>query len=109
MRRQSREQCVTGITKEPLLGRGSGWPRWRLREFLCSGCTALVGLTEIPADLEVGDAPSILRLLDENSDAAPPGLTPWDSAFLHALYHSDQGNTTQRSEIAVQMVHEVAR
>ena len=70
---------------------------------------ALVGLTEIPADLEVGDAPSILRLLDENSDAAPPGLTPWDSAFLHALYHSDQGNTTQRSEIAVQMVHEVAR
>jgi hypothetical protein len=72
-------------------------------------CAALVGLTEIPANLDAGYAPSILRLLDESSDAVPPGLTLWDSAFLRALYHSDQGNTTQRSEIAVQMLREVAR
>jgi len=70
---------------------------------------ALAGLAELPTSLNLGDAPTLLRLLNESSDAAPAGLTPWDSAFLHALYHSDRGNITQRSEIAVQMLREVAR
>jgi len=70
---------------------------------------ALAGLTELPANLNLGDAPTLVRLLNESSDAAPSGLTPWDSAFLGALYHSDQGNTMQRSEIAAQMLHEVVR
>ena len=70
---------------------------------------AIAGLTELPANLNLGDAPSILRLSDESSDSVPSGLTAWDSAFLRALYHSDQGNTTQRSEIAVQMLQEVSR
>jgi hypothetical protein len=70
---------------------------------------ALAGLTELPANLDLEDAPSILRLLNESSEVAPSGLTPWDLAFLHALYHSDQGNITQRSEIAVQMFHEISR
>lgn len=68
---------------------------------------AMVGLADIPASENLGDASSILRLFDEPPDAEPSGLTAWDSAFLRALYHSDQGNTTQRSEIAVQMIHEV--
>ena len=70
---------------------------------------AFAGLTKIPTDLALGDAPSILRLLEESSDAEPPGLTDWDSAFLRALYHSDQGNTMQRTQIAVQMLDEVGR
>jgi hypothetical protein len=67
----------------------------------------MVGFADIPASENLGDASSILRLFDEPPDAEPSGLTAWDSAFLRALYHSDQGNTTQRSEIAVQMIHEV--
>jgi hypothetical protein len=70
---------------------------------------AMVGLAQIPANEDLGDAPSILRLFGESPDAEPSGLTAWDSAFLRALYHSDQGNTAQRSEIAVQMIHEVVR
>jgi len=70
---------------------------------------AMVGLADIPASEDPGDAPSILRLFGESPDAQTPGLTAWDSAFLRALYHSDQANTTQRSQIAVQMVHEVLR
>jgi hypothetical protein len=70
---------------------------------------ALAGLTQIPTNLDLGNAPSILRLLDESSGAEPSSLTDWDSAFLRALYHSDQGNIMQRSQIAVQMLHEVSR
>jgi hypothetical protein len=70
---------------------------------------AIAGLTELPATLNIGDASSILQLSNQSSDAVPSGLTAWDSAFLRALYHSDQGNTTQRSEIAVQMIHEIVR
>jgi len=48
---------------------------------------ALAGLAELPTNLHLGDAPTLLQLLNESADAAPSGLTPWDSAFLRALYH----------------------
>ena len=49
--------------------------------------SALAGLTELPTNLHLGDAPTLLQLLNESADAASSGLTPWDSAFLRALYH----------------------
>jgi len=86
----------------------TSYPReFELRQLI--DYAALAGLTDIPANSDLADAPSILRLLEESPDAEPPGLTDWDSAFLRALYHSDQGNTAQRSEIAVQMLHELSR
>jgi hypothetical protein len=47
---------------------------------------AVVGLAEIRADAQVGDAPTILKLFDGAPQAAPPGLSDWDRAFLKSLY-----------------------
>jgi hypothetical protein len=69
---------------------------------------AMVGLTDIELDTDFGYAPSILRLFAESADPRPSGLTAWDQAFLNALYHTEQSSHTQRSEIAVKMIHDVA-
>ena len=68
---------------------------------------AMVGLADIDLDMDLGEVPSILRLLNEPPEARPSGLTPWDEAFLSALYHSDQATQTQRSEIAIKMSHHI--
>jgi hypothetical protein len=69
---------------------------------------ALVGLADIDLDADIGDAPTILRLFAASPVAPPSGLTIWDQAFLRALYHADQSSTTERSQIAVRMAHDVA-
>lgn len=69
---------------------------------------AMVGLTDIEQDTDVGNAPTILRLFAESAESRPNGLTAWDRAFLNALYHTDQSSLTQRSEIAVKIIHDVS-
>jgi hypothetical protein len=69
---------------------------------------AMVGLTDIELDTDVGNAPTILRLFAESAEHRPTGLTAWDRAFLNALYHTEESSHTQRAEIAVKMIHEVA-
>jgi len=69
---------------------------------------AMVGLTDIEPATDVGNAPTILRLFAESPESRPSGQTAWDQAFLYALYHTEQSSQTQRSEIAVKMIHDVA-
>lgn len=69
---------------------------------------AMTGLSNVDLDTDVGNAPSILRLF-VSSPTPPAGLSPWDAAFIRALYQSDQASRTQRREIAERVMHEISR
>jgi hypothetical protein len=73
-----------------------------------SDYVALVGLAKFRADAGQGDAPSILKLFEGAAQAAPPGITDWDRAFLKSLYSTEQLSLQQRGQIARQMVREIA-
>lgn len=60
---------------------------------------AMMGLSNIDIDVDVGDAPSILQLFSPARSIAP-GLSDWDRAYLTALYQTDQSSRSQRFEIA---------
>lgn len=68
---------------------------------------ALIGLAELRLDANVGDAPTILHLFSAPSKA-PPGLSPWDQYFLKALYHTEQWDVMQLSEIKISIVRDIA-
>jgi len=68
---------------------------------------AMVGLADIAPESDLGETPSILRIFGQPADQQASGLTRWDEAFLSALYHSDQANVTQRSQIADKMSHDI--
>jgi hypothetical protein len=70
---------------------------------------AMVGLTNVNLDADIGSAPSILRLFALSAEHQPSGLTSWDTAFLKALYQSNQASRTQRFEIAERIVHDISR
>jgi hypothetical protein len=70
---------------------------------------AMVGLTNINLDADIGSAPSILRLFALSAEHQPSGLSSWDAAFLKALYQSNQTSRTQRFEIAESIVHDISR
>jgi hypothetical protein len=70
---------------------------------------ALVGLANIKPDAHLGDAQTILKLFDGAPQAALPGLSDWDQAFLKSLYATEQISATQRSHIANSIVREVLR
>jgi hypothetical protein len=71
---------------------------------------AMIAMTELDPDAPLGTAPTILRLFtDRAADATPAaGLTPWDRAFLKALYHTPLKETMQRSAITTLMLHSLA-
>jgi len=71
---------------------------------------AMLAMTELDPDAPLGDAPTILRLFADRAAGAPPpsGLTPWDTAFLRALYLVPVKNVMQRSSITTQMLHSLA-
>jgi hypothetical protein len=60
---------------------------------------AMIGLSNIDIEVDVGDAPSILQLFAPARSIAL-GLSNWDSAYLTALYQTDQSSRSQRFEIA---------
>jgi hypothetical protein len=60
---------------------------------------AMMGLSNIDIDVNVGEAPSILQLFSPMRSVAL-GLSNWDAAFLTALYQTDQSSRSQRFEIA---------
>jgi hypothetical protein len=69
---------------------------------------AMVGLADISPSADIADAPSVLHVFDEASDAVPPeGLTNWDRAFLKELYDSDQASRTQKFQIVDKMLDDV--
>lgn len=70
---------------------------------------ALVGLVEVRPHTDVGDTtPTILRLFTGSEEAAPTGLTAWDTAFLKALYNTDHKSKTQRDDIFLRVLHDIA-
>jgi hypothetical protein len=55
---------------------------------------AMIGLAEIRMQADTGTAPSILHLF-QGSNPQPLGLSPWDEAFLHGLYATDQSSVLE--------------
>jgi hypothetical protein len=70
---------------------------------------AMVGFTQIRPSAQLGDAPTILRLFDGAPQAAPPGMSDWDQAFIKSLYATEPKVTVQSSEIALGMLREIVR
>jgi len=68
---------------------------------------AMTGLSNVDLDANIGSAPSILRLF-VSSSTPPPGLSPWDAAFIKALYQSDQASRSQRADIVERVMSEIA-
>jgi hypothetical protein len=70
---------------------------------------AMVGLTNVDLDADIGTAPSILRLFAPSAENQPSGLSSWDAAFLRALYQSDQTSRTERFDIAARVARDVSQ
>jgi hypothetical protein len=68
---------------------------------------AMTGLSNVDLDADIGSAPSILRLFISSS-TPPAGLSPWDAAFIRALYQSDQASRSQRGDIAERVMNEIS-
>jgi hypothetical protein len=69
---------------------------------------AMAGLSNVDLDADIGSAPSILRLF-VSSPMTPAGLSPWDAAFIKALYQSNQTSLSQRRDIVDRVVNEISR
>jgi hypothetical protein len=69
---------------------------------------AMAGFAKLKSDARLGDAPTILTLFNAAPQAAPIGMTDWDQTFLKSLYATEQKSKLQRSQIARQMVREIA-
>ena len=70
---------------------------------------AMVGLVEVRPDTHVeATTPTILRLFTGSGEASPAGLTAWDTAFLKALYGTDHKSKTQRDDIFLRVLHDIA-
>ena len=82
-------------------GRTAGIDLHQLTDYV-----AMMGLSNIDIDVDVGDAPSILRLFSPAKSFAL-GLSNWDTAFLMALYQTDQSSRSQRFEIAQRVAEAV--
>lgn len=67
---------------------------------------AMVGLAQIRVQADTGTAPSILHLF-QGSDPQPLGLSPWDEAFLHGLYTTDQSSVLEVSMIEDRMFQQI--
>ncbi len=69
---------------------------------------AMASLAKLKPDIHLGDTPTILTLFDAAPQGSPSGITDWDKAFLKSLYASEQKSKVQRSQIAHQMLREIA-
>ena len=67
----------------------------------------MVGLAEIRLDAKMGDAPSILQLFTAYGHTPPPGLSPWDQAFIKALYRTRHTDPSQLAAIKTSVVNEL--
>ena len=82
-------------------GRTAGIDLHQLTDYV-----AMMGLSNIDIDVDVGDAPSILQLFSPARSIAS-SLSNWDAAFLTALYQTDQSSRSQRFEIAQRVAEAV--
>lgn len=82
-------------------GRATGIDLQQLTDYV-----AMMGLSNIDMDADVGDAPSVLQLFSPARGVAS-GLSNWDTAYLTALYRTDQSSRSQRFEIAQRVAEAV--
>lgn len=68
---------------------------------------AMVGLTHIRRNAELGKLPTILRLFTETGSSRPRGLTSWDRTFIRALYATDATAFTQVKQVMSNMRQEL--
>lgn len=113
-------ECVRGATGGSLVSFNNMW--WLSRVFVIvdqkrlhrvklrqlADYVAMAGLAKLKPDARLGDAPTILTLFNAEPEAVPAGLTDWDRAFLRSLYATEQKSKLQRSQIARQMVRDIA-
>jgi hypothetical protein len=69
---------------------------------------AMAGLAQVRLDAKLDGASTILQLFSDAGKAPLNGLSPWDQAYLKALYHTERGARWQPSEIKISMMHEIA-
>jgi hypothetical protein len=69
---------------------------------------SIVGLAEIRIDAKLGDAPTILRLFSDPTNAPALGMSTWDTAYLKALYHTEHDDKTQLLALKTSMTQDVA-
>jgi hypothetical protein len=67
---------------------------------------AMVGLAQVRADADSGEAPSILSLFGK-PDPRPQGLSRWDQSFLHGLYTTNQSSVLQLITIKTSMFKQI--
>ncbi len=70
---------------------------------------AIVGLAQVRPSDGLADAPTILKLFDGSSQAAPARMTDWDRAFLKSIYATNPGSHGQRWHVVQDMMSEIAR
>jgi hypothetical protein len=64
----------------------------------------LLGLAEVDQDKDYASVPTILSLFKNRERAPNEGMSPWDKAFLKALYSSEQDSVMQTSEMSTSML-----
>jgi len=69
---------------------------------------AMIGLAETEHDMDVRSAPTVLHLFSTSDQRSISGLSAWDTAFLKALYHTDQRTVLQRYWIMQSMVQDIS-
>jgi hypothetical protein len=101
---RSEERAFTAIYVVIDKGHLQGVTQGQLADYI-----AMVGLAQIKSGAQLSDAPTILRLFDGAPQAALPGMSGWDQAFVKSLYATEQSVTVQKSEIALGMLREIVR
>jgi len=69
---------------------------------------AMVGLAELRSNPKLGTMPTILSLFSTIEGKSPPSLTPWDQAYLKALYDTAHDDKMQLAEIKTSLVKDLA-
>ena len=69
---------------------------------------AMAAFAKLKPEARLGDAPTILTLLNAAPQAAPTAMTDCDRTFLKSLYATEQKSKLQRGQIAREMVREIA-
>ena len=64
----------------------------------------LLGLAEVDQDKDYANVPTILSLFKNRERAPSEGMSPWDKAFLKALYSTEQDSVMQTSEMSTSML-----
>jgi hypothetical protein len=67
---------------------------------------SMVSLAELSTD-RLGDVPTILKLFSAPRDQARLKMSPWDEAFLDALYNTNQASSQQLQQMTLRMVRDL--